>query len=65
MAFLSSRSLNAFEPINVAFLAVPLAMAAAAVWAGYRSSKFALALELVLLAAGAFCWIIVAAASGA
>ena len=68
MAILSSRSAHPFELINVVFVVVPFAIAMAAAWvalrSGSHSSKFVLGLGSGLLAAGAFCWLLVAAASG-
>jgi hypothetical protein len=54
--------------VAIAFLIVPALIASAAVWiafrSGFRSTVLALAIELVLMAAAVFCFLIVAAASG-
>jgi hypothetical protein len=68
MVFLILPFSSSSTSVTFAFLAVPAVMTAAALWVAFRSAfrdtKLALAIESLLAGAGAFCLVIVAAASG-
>lgn len=68
MVFLTLPVSSSTNSVAFAFLVVPAVVTAAALWvafcSAFRDTKLALAFESLLVAAGAFCLVIVAAASG-